>query len=213
MADFCLLPRKRYPSGWWQIFPTFCQTKWCLTGTWQMHLPWAIYHLHMSHHIYQVLRLENFDSAISHLPYGTPPSTCVFINKTTLLEFPLNKMARWYSIYFRSTAFTGLARSSADWTYNFHYKCYDFTWWWGDIAWVTLGLGWPHEWIAPLREEMLRRLPHKIDIGAVYNARPCDHNKIGNFQPQGGNSIAKIWLEKRLKIPFWFCDISKLSIF
>ena len=33
------------------------------------------------------------------------------------------------------------------------------------------------------REEMLRRLPHKIDIGAVYNARPCDHNKIGNFQP------------------------------
>ena len=31
---------------------------------------------------------------------------------------------------------------------------------------------------------MLRRLPHKIDVGAVYNARPCDHNKIGNFQPQ-----------------------------
>ena len=30
---------------------------------------------------------------------------------------------------------------------------------------------------------MLRRLPHKIDIGAVYNARPCDHTKIGNFQP------------------------------
>ena len=56
-----------------RIFPTFCQTKCCLTGTWQMHLPWAIYHLHEYHHIYQVPRLKNFDSTISHLPIGTLP--------------------------------------------------------------------------------------------------------------------------------------------
>jgi DNA primase small subunit len=31
---------------------------------------------------------------------------------------------------------------------------------------------------------MVKRLPHKIDIGAVYNAKPCDHRKITNFQPQ-----------------------------
>ena len=35
-----------------------------------------------------------------------------------------------------------------------------------------------------LQKEMIKRKPHKIDIGAVYNARPCDHRKITNFQPQ-----------------------------
>lgn len=35
-----------------------------------------------------------------------------------------------------------------------------------------------------LQTEMIKRLPHKIDIGAVYNARPTDHKKITNFQPQ-----------------------------
>lgn len=35
-----------------------------------------------------------------------------------------------------------------------------------------------------LMKEMVNRLPHKIDIGAVYNARPSDHRKITNFQPQ-----------------------------
>jgi len=35
-----------------------------------------------------------------------------------------------------------------------------------------------------LQSEMIKRLPHKIDIGAVYNARPTDHKKITNFQPQ-----------------------------
>jgi len=35
-----------------------------------------------------------------------------------------------------------------------------------------------------LQKEMIKRLPHKIDIGAVYNARPTDHKKITNFQPQ-----------------------------
>jgi DNA primase small subunit len=34
-----------------------------------------------------------------------------------------------------------------------------------------------------LKDEMVKRLPHKIDLGAIYNAKPCDHNKIGNFQP------------------------------
>ena len=29
-----------------------------------------------------------------------------------------------------------------------------------------------------LQKEMIKRLPHKIDIGAVYNARPCDHKKV-----------------------------------
>jgi DNA primase small subunit len=33
-----------------------------------------------------------------------------------------------------------------------------------------------------LKAEMLRRLPHKIDLGAVYNARPSDHQKLANFQ-------------------------------
>lgn len=35
-----------------------------------------------------------------------------------------------------------------------------------------------------LQKEMIKRVPHKIDIGAVYNARPSDHKKITNFQPQ-----------------------------
>ena len=29
-----------------------------------------------------------------------------------------------------------------------------------------------------LQKEMIKRLPHKIDIGAVYNARPTDHKKV-----------------------------------
>ncbi len=29
-----------------------------------------------------------------------------------------------------------------------------------------------------LKQEMVRRLPHKIDLGAVYNARPSDHLKV-----------------------------------
>ena len=29
-----------------------------------------------------------------------------------------------------------------------------------------------------------KKVPHKIDIGAVFNARPSDHKKITNFQPQ-----------------------------
>jgi hypothetical protein len=33
-----------------------------------------------------------------------------------------------------------------------------------------------------LQAEMVRRVPHKIDIGAVFNAKPSDHKKIANFQ-------------------------------
>lgn len=35
-----------------------------------------------------------------------------------------------------------------------------------------------------LQAEMVKRVPHKIDIGAVFNAKPTDHKKIANFQPQ-----------------------------
>ena len=35
-----------------------------------------------------------------------------------------------------------------------------------------------------LKAEMVKRIPHKIDIGAVFNAKPSDHKKIANFQPQ-----------------------------
>jgi len=35
-----------------------------------------------------------------------------------------------------------------------------------------------------LEAEMIKRCPHKIDIGAVYNARPSDHKKLTNFSPQ-----------------------------
>ena len=31
-----------------------------------------------------------------------------------------------------------------------------------------------------LQKEMIKRVPHKIDIGAVYNARPSDHKKVSN---------------------------------
>ena len=34
-----------------------------------------------------------------------------------------------------------------------------------------------------LKEKMVQRLPHKIDIGAVFNAKPSDKSKITNFQP------------------------------
>ena len=32
--------------------------------------------------------------------------------------------------------------------------------------------------------EMIKKCPHKIDIGAVFNARPSDHKKLTNFTPQ-----------------------------
>jgi len=35
-----------------------------------------------------------------------------------------------------------------------------------------------------LEAEMVKRCPHKIDLGAVYNARPSDHKKLTNFTPQ-----------------------------
>jgi len=35
-----------------------------------------------------------------------------------------------------------------------------------------------------LEAEMIKRCPHKIDIGAVYNARPTEHKKLTNFTPQ-----------------------------
>ena len=35
-----------------------------------------------------------------------------------------------------------------------------------------------------LETEMIKRVPHKIDIGAVYNARPTEHKKLNNFSPQ-----------------------------
>ena len=35
-----------------------------------------------------------------------------------------------------------------------------------------------------LEAEMIKRVPHKIDIGAVYNARPTEHKKLNNFSPQ-----------------------------
>ena len=35
-----------------------------------------------------------------------------------------------------------------------------------------------------LKNEMVKRIPHKIDIGAIFNAKPSDHKKIANFQPQ-----------------------------
>ena len=35
-----------------------------------------------------------------------------------------------------------------------------------------------------LQKEMIKKMPHKIDIGAVFNARPSDHKKITHFQPQ-----------------------------
>ena len=34
-----------------------------------------------------------------------------------------------------------------------------------------------------LQKEMVRRCPHKIDLGAVFNAKPSDQKKITNFQP------------------------------
>ncbi len=36
-----------------------------------------------------------------------------------------------------------------------------------------------------LKAELVRRLPHKIDLGAVYNVRPSDHgrNAVDGFQP------------------------------
>jgi len=35
-----------------------------------------------------------------------------------------------------------------------------------------------------LEAEMVKRCPHKIDIGAVFNARPTEHKKLTNFTPQ-----------------------------
>jgi DNA primase small subunit len=35
-----------------------------------------------------------------------------------------------------------------------------------------------------LEAEMIKRKPHKIDLGAVFNARPSEHKKLTNFTPQ-----------------------------
>jgi DNA primase small subunit len=35
-----------------------------------------------------------------------------------------------------------------------------------------------------LEAEMIKRCPHKIDLGAVYNARPSEHKKLTNFTPK-----------------------------
>ena len=35
-----------------------------------------------------------------------------------------------------------------------------------------------------LQKEMMAKKPVKIDVGAVFNARPSDHKKVANFQPQ-----------------------------
>lgn len=35
-----------------------------------------------------------------------------------------------------------------------------------------------------LEAEMIKRCPHKIDLGAVYNARPSEHKKLTNFSPK-----------------------------
>jgi len=35
-----------------------------------------------------------------------------------------------------------------------------------------------------LEAEMIKRCPHKIDIGAVFNARPTEHKKLTNFTAQ-----------------------------
>jgi hypothetical protein len=45
---------------------------------------------------------------------------------------------------------------------------------------------------------MIKRNPHKIDIGAVYNARPSDYRKITNFQPQEKELVTEL-IHTRLK--------------
>jgi len=35
-----------------------------------------------------------------------------------------------------------------------------------------------------LQKEMVNKRPVKIDVGAIFNARPSDHKKVANFQPQ-----------------------------
>ena len=35
-----------------------------------------------------------------------------------------------------------------------------------------------------LQKEMMKLKPVKIDVGAVFNARPSEHKKVANFQPQ-----------------------------
>ena len=53
-----------------------------------------------------------------------------------------------------------------------------------------------------LQTEMVRRVPHKIDIGAVFNAKPSDHKKIANFQ-----------VLTYLNMKILNCDIKNSSIY
>ena len=53
--------------------------------------------------------------------------------------------------------------------------------------------------------EMIKKCPHKIDIGAVYNARPSDHKKLTNFTPQERELGTKFNLESlQFHIEFLF---------
>ena len=54
-----------------------------------------------------------------------------------------------------------------------------------------------------LKREMVRRLPHKIDLGAVYNARPSDHLKIREFQPVEKELVFDIDMTDYDEVRWW----------
>ena len=51
-----------------------------------------------------------------------------------------------------------------------------------------------------LKAEMLKKIPHKIDIGAVFNAKPSDHKKIANFQVKSPHSVEFCALHTKLLV-------------
>jgi hypothetical protein len=64
---------------------------------------------------------------------------------------------------------------------------------------------------------MVKRCPQKIDIGAVYNARPTEHKKLNNFRqqilPLELHPVAPCWteiflLKKTVRIFTCYCCLS-----
>lgn len=84
--------------------------------------------------------------------------------------FPANLMARWLSY--------GSQHDSNPATQLLHRREFSFTT--GDDVYIRY---LSYEDANALRKDLVNKLPHKIDIGAVFSAAPRDHKKFKLFEP------------------------------
>lgn len=93
--------------------------------------------------------------------------------------FPANLMCRWMSY--------GSQHDESATTQLLHRREFSFTT--GDDIYIRY---LSYEDAAGLKKDLLAKLPHKIDIGAVFSAAPRDHKKYKLFEPQQREFIIDI---------------------